>query len=331
MAYFFYGHGGSGDHGSEDRIRGTCRLLPCRPEVLSLRPGEDWRYGLGRLADIARLCCAGIGPGDVCLTAHPDAGLRLRGFGASTMLWCWTATGKLTHKQRSHLQAVVVMDRASLEKIKSQGIPSVLGPDPAFLVERKLRPLRDCFRRDTVGLCCSTAIGNCEAADSLLYDSYRHLIRWLLEQTQLDIALIPYCCSPGRDDNWLLQTLHRAFAQSGRVFLRPDGASPELRGDLSLCRLVVGSGGAVAAWSCGVPALCIGADPRAVALATELFGSWQQAVQPVNQLKTAQDLTQAVQAFLTREDTLRRRLEVAVPYRRQRSLSWSWNTMSMLA
>lgn len=326
MAYFFYGHGGSGDHGSEDRIRGTCRLLPCRPEVLSLRPGEDWRFGLGRLADLTRLCCAGIGPGDVCLAFHPDAGLRLRGFGASTVLWCWTP-GKLTDRQKKGLDAVVVMDRRSYEALKSQGIQGILGPDPAFLVDRTLRPLEGVFRKDTVGLCCSAAVCNYEERSGLLYESYCHLIRWILDQTQMDIALIPYC---GSDDP-LLQTLHRQFAPSGRLFLRPDGPSPELRGDLSLCRFTVGSAGAIAAWSCGVPALCIGADPRAMNLASELFGTWRSTVQPVAWLKEPKDLTRAFRVLLGKEDLLRRQLEIAVPCRRQRSLSWSWNTMSMLA
>ena len=326
MAYFFYGHGGSGDHGSEDRIRGTCRLLPCRPEVLSLRPGEDWRFGLGRLADLTRLCCAGIGPGDVCLAAHPDAGLRLRGCGASTILWCWTP-GKLTDRQKKGLDTVVVMDNASLEALRDQGVRCILGPDPAFLVDRTLRPLDGAFRRDTVGLCCSAAAGSFEEQNGLLYESYCQLTRWILEHTQMDIALIPYCAG----DDPLLKTLHRQFRESGRVHLRPDGPSPALRGDLSLCRFAVGSPGAIAAWSCSVPALCIGADPRAMALATELFGSWRGTVQPVAWLKTPEDLVAAFRRILDAEDSLRRRLETAVPYRRQRSLSWRWNTMSMLA
>ena len=326
MAYFFYGHGGSGDHGSEDRIRGTCRLLPCRPEVLSLKPGEDWRFGLGRLADLTRLCCAGIGEGDVCLAFHPDAGQRLRGFGASTMLWCWTG-GKLTARQQKGLEAVIVMDGRSMEMLQDQGIRVILGPDPAFLVERKLRPLDGAFRQDTVGLCISFSAANYEDRSGLLYDSYCRLIHWILEQTRMDVALIPY--SSG--DKPLLQTLHGQFSDSGRVCLRPDGESPALRGDISLCRFVLGCAGAVAAWSCGVPALCVGADPRAMALATELFGSWRSVVQPVAWLKDPGGLTRAFRVLLGKEEQLRRQLETAVPYRRQRSLSWSWNTMSMLA
>jgi len=331
MAYFFYGHGGSGDHGSEDRIRGTCRLLPCRPEVLSLRPGEDWHYGLGRLADLTRLCCSGIGPGDVCLAAHPEASVRLHGFGASTILWCWTPADRLTARQKRGLDAVVVMDLKSLNILKNWGIAGILGPDPAFLVDRKLRPLNGAFRRDTVGLCCSAAIRRYEAGDSLLYESYCGLIQYLLEQTQFDIALIPYCCQPARDDSILLSALHQRFSHSDRVFLRHDGPSPELRGDLSLCRFVIGSGGAVAAWSCGVPALCIGADPRAMALATDLFGTWRDTLQPVAWLKDPEDLTRAFRQFISREDLLRRQLAFAVPNRRQRSLSWSWNIMSLQA
>ena len=331
MGYYFYGHGGSGDHGSEDRIRGTCRLLPCRPEILSLRPGEDWRYGLGRLADLGRIWGAGIGPGDICLASHPDAGTRLRGFGAQTLLWCWTAVGKLTATQKKGLDRLVVMDRRSLKSLESCGLRVCLGPDPAFLVERQIRPLGGCFRRDTVGLCCSAAIRDYECCDSLLYESYRRGVAWLLQNTQMDIALIPYCSRRIRDDGLILRALHEEFGHGGRVYLRPDGSSPELRGDLSLCRCVIGSAGAIAAWSCGVPALCIGADPRAMGLAMDLFGQWRGAVHPVAWLREPADLCTAIRDFLHREEDMRQQLEAAVPLRRQQSLSWSWNTMSMLA
>ena len=111
--------------------------------------------------------------------------------------------------------------------------------------------------------------------------------------------------------------------------MRKDGSSPVLRGDISLCRCVIGSAGAVAAWSCGVPALCIGADPGAVALSADLFGDWRDGVLPVAWIKEPRDLIRAVRCFMAREDALRTIMETTVPYRRQRSLTWNWETMAL--
>ena len=82
--------------------------------------------------------------------------------------------------------------------------------------------------------------------------------------------------------------------------------------------------GAIAAWSCGVPALCIGATPRATGLAKELFSRWEDVVIPFSSLKTSEDLTARFRQFLRMEDKLRRQLDITVPLRRQQALQWQW-------
>lgn len=323
MGYYLYAYGGSGDHGSEDRIRGTCRLLSCRPAVVTAYPEAAYRRGLAALADLTRQ--PDPQSEDTCLIPAPGPGPGRR------VLWCWAQT-VLPPKSAEQLDAVVVTNTDAYQALRRSGLGQKvrLGPDPTFLVERKLRPLQGLFRRDTVGLCFSGDVRRYENRDGLLFASYCHLIRSVLAQTSYDIVLIPYCCRR-LSDCLLLQVLERQFRHTGRVFLRPDGDSPCLRGDLSLCRFVIGSYGATAAWSCGVPALCIGADPGALGLAADLFGDWQDGVLPVAWLKEEQDLTQAVFRFFGREDALRRIMDTTVPYRRQRSLSWSWRMLSVRA
>lgn len=332
MGYYLYGYGGSGDHESEDRIRGTCRLLPCQPELCSTHPEEDWHYGLASVAALTRQSAAKVGKGDVCLTADPNGAVAAKKAGAKAVLWCWSPAYPLKGRLRRAPDAVVVPDRHSLEYLCRSGLQKKarLGPDPGFLVERLLRPLDGGFCRDTIGLCFSAAVDRYERKPGLLFESYSLLIRYLLSQTDFEIALIPYCAKPWRDDRVLLQTLYERFQDSGRVRLRPDGESRVLRGDIGMCRMVIGSAGAVAAWSCGVPALCIGADFRAMGLAKELLGQWQGAVLPVAWLKDRADLTRAVREFFKQEDNQRRALESAVPSRRQQALSWDWDKMMLM-
>ena len=240
--YFLYGHGGSGDHASEDRIRGTCRLLCCRPEIVTGCLEEDWRYGLASMGDLSRQMT--VGKEDVCLLSAPISPACRK------VLWCATAE-HLPKNWVRQVETVVVCHTGSLQKLRLSGLNNKvrLGPDPCYLVDRQIRPMDGAFHMDTVGLCFSAGLDRHERRGGLLYRSYCALIRYLLDQTSYELALIPYCRKPWRNDEILLQTLFDRFCHTGRVHLRKDGCSPVLRGDLSMCRFVIGSAGAVAAWS----------------------------------------------------------------------------------
>lgn len=324
MDYYLCGHCGSGDHTDEDRIRGSCRLLSQPPEVISSRPEEELRYGIGHLAGIYdRLPAKATGWG---LTHRTDTAAALQNSGLRPVLWGWHGAGmsRTLAKELGKFHTIVVSDRQSLSALHTAGLSKKVrqGPDLSFLVERQLRPLDGAFRRDTVGLCLSAEP---HPKEELLYRSYQRLIRYLMTQTDLQVVLIPYCARRGREDAVLHAALERRFRGWGRVVCRQDGSCRVLRGDISLCRCVVGSAGAVAAWSCGVPALCVGAAPRFTGPAQELFRNWEETVVPISSLSDPEELTRRFRKFLRREQRLRGELETAVPRQRQRGLDWDWS------
>lgn len=323
MAYYLWGHSGSSNHSDEDRIRGSCRLLAEPPQVISPKPEEDFRYGIAHLAGISNALPRML-PGDCCLTHRAEAAGHLHKAGGSTILWGWSGAGmsRQLARQLSKFDTLVVCEQQSATALRDAGLTRKirLGPDLSFLVERRLRPLQGSFRQDTIGLCLTIPSGH----DELLYNSYQRLIRYIMTQTGFQAALIPYCVRKNRNDTLLHRALEQRFRGWGRVVCRQDGTSQELRGDISMCRWVVGCEGAVAAWSCGVPALCIGATPRATGLAKELFSNWEDAVVPFCTLTDSEELTRRFRRFLRREDKLRRELEISVPLRRQQALQWQW-------
>lgn len=325
MGYILCGHGGSGDHGQEDRIRGTCRLLPSRPELLTANIEEDWHYGLADVTDLTAGNSAGFDPEALYIASRPDAIPQ----GGRGLLWCWQGR-PFAPRQAEKLRAVTVPNRHLLQTLLDQGMGNRLrlGPDPAFLVRRELR---GGFRRDTIGLCFSQSSVFFEPRQGLLFESYCRLIGYLLTATEFDLALIPYCTGSRSHDGPLLETLYHRFSHSDRVHLRPDGSCAVLRGDISLCRMVIGAAGAVAAWSCGVPALCIGADPYALGTAAELFARWQDVLAPVGWLCDSGDLLRYARRFLGQEDTLRRQLEHNLCRHRHRGTQWDWERLRLLA
>ena len=326
-------HGGSADHASEERVRGLCRMLPEQPEIYCAALEEDWRYGLGAVGALTRnrpgLVRRRLGWGDRCIVLTPRAVDRLRP-GVKRILWGWSPAGPVSRRQAKELakfHQIVVTDPRSGALLRQAGLGSRvrLGPDPSFLVERQLRRLDGAFHRDTVGLCVSPAVGDFEAREGLLFHSYCHLIRWILRNTDWQIAMIPYCAKRSCNDLALHQALKRQFPGEDRLFCREDGDCRVLRGDLSLCRCCVGTAGVTAAWSCGVPGLCLGAGNRALGLADALFGSSRETVVRVGQLRQEGDLTEQFRQFLRREETLRRWQEVSVPRYRHWAAQWKWS------
>ena len=329
MGYFLI-HNGSADHTSEERIRGICTLLPEQPEIWSNAPEEDWKYGLAQVGALSRARPGNrhrLRPGDWCITASPSAAHDLRS-GVRRVLWGWEPAGPLHPQQSAELarfHRIIVTDIRSKQHLRQAGIRHGvrLGPDPSFLVSKKLGPNTDALRQDTLGLCISSSAAAFEHRPGLLFQSYCALIRWVLKNTHWQIALIPYCSSRSHSDHPLHQALKAQFPKEDRLFLREDGDCRHLRGDLSLCRCCVGTAGIPAAWSCGVPGLCIGASRRMHALSSSLLGS-RDAVIPIRSLTRETDLTARFQDFLCWEDALRSWLELSVPRYRQWAAQWPW-------
>lgn len=331
MGYFLF-HGGSADHTGEDRVRGICKLLPEQPEILSTAPEEDWRYGLAEMGALTRTrpgyLRRQVKRGDWYLTAQLRSPEALRR-GVRRVLWGWEPSMPVSTVQARELARfyrIIVTDTRSQRLLRKAGLERNvrLGPDPSFLVRRSLRSIDGRFRQDTVALCVSTAIDRFESSPGLLFRSYCHLIRWILRSTSWQIALIPYNAKPGSGDGPLHTALKQQFAQEDRVFCREDGDCRVLRGDLSLCRCCIGTAGVTAAWSCGVPGLCLGASSRAQCLSETLLGTRQDGVVRVSSLRSEDDLTHQFREFLDREDTMRRWLEVSVPRYRHWAQQWTW-------
>ena len=309
--YYLYAPGSCADHALEDRLRGTLRLLSGPAPLVTSAPAAAVGYGLTGCPAIESQLPR-LRREDRCLSPIPRRGQALWGYmgpphralGRADRIWAW--------------------DRMTLEALRQAGLgrKARLAPDPVFLVRRQLRPLAGAFRRDTVALSLAPGAFRYEARPGLLWENLQALVRYILEKTPFQIALVPYCAARHRNEALVHQALVRAFPDRERFFLRPDGPSPQLRGDLSLCRMGVGMAGAAVAWTCGVPALCLGADLHAMGLAQSLFGDWREVVVPIRSLYSGQDLTARFRRFLDREDLLRKALEKNIPLCRQYAEEW---------
>ena len=191
-----------------------------------------------------------------------------------------------------------------------------LEPDPAFYMASQEKPLPEGFISDnTVGINLSPLILRCSREDTLLLKNYCSLIKYVLDNTDMSVALIPHVVWDSNDDRLPLRRLFDAFSETGRVFMVEDASAEVLKGYISRCRFLVAARthASIAGYSTGVPTLVLGYSIKSRGLARDLFGNEKNHVLPVREVKGEEDLTAAFRWLLRNEDSARNHYAQVLP------------------
>ncbi len=214
-------------------------------------------------------------------------------------------------------------DKGMAEAV-SGGCPEVLCfPDPAFTLMAKELPLPEGFALgNTVGINVSPMIQDNEKKSGVTMENYKELISFIIQNTDMQIALIPHVVWERNDDRGPLHELYRAFADTGRVVEIGDGGCEELKGFIGRCRFFVGARthATIAAYSMGVPTLVAGYSVKARGIARDLFGTDENYVLPVQSLEKKDDLTKGFRWLLSHEKEVREKLGEVMPGYKERAL-----------
>lgn len=189
-------------------------------------------------------------------------------------------------------------------------------PDPAFTLGRKELPLPQGFTQgNTVGINLSPMIQGKESCEGITMENYRNMIRFIIDHTDMQIALIPHVVWEQNDDRRPIHELYESFQKTGRVVEIEDGTCEELKGYISRCRFFVGARthATIAAYSSCVPTLVVGYSVKARGIAKDLFGTSEHYVIPVQSLKEPEDLTEGFRWLLSQEDGIRKHLLEFMP------------------
>ena len=214
-------------------------------------------------------------------------------------------------------------DKGMAEAV-SGGCPEVLCfPDPAFTLMAKELPLPEGFALgNTVGINVSPMIQDNEKKSGVTMENYKELISFIIQNTDMQITLIPHVVWERNDDRGPLHELYRAFADTGRVVEIGDGGCEELKGFIGRCRFFVGARthATIAAYSMGVPTLVAGYSVKARGIARDLFGTDENYVLPVQSLEKKDDLTKGFRWLLSHEKEVREKLGEVMPGYKERAL-----------
>ena len=175
---------------------------------------------------------------------------------------------------------------------------------------------------NTVGINVSPMIQDNEKISGITMENYKEMISYIIRNTDMQIALIPHVVWERNDDRKPVHALYEAFAETGRVIQIGDGNCQELKGFIGRCRFFVGARthATIAAYSTGVPTLVAGYSVKARGIARDLFGTEENYVLPVQNLKKKDDLTKGFQWLFSHEKEIREKLGEVMPGYKERAL-----------
>ena len=310
------------------KVKKNVRFLTAFAKMKMLKKYTDMdglRYvsGIKRAATETRLALS-VGGDNYCYPGTEIYGWlnkEYRKNGFKTVLWGCSVEPDIVAKNNvskdlASYDLIVVRESLSFEAIKKVQKNVVLAPDPAFFMEAKKCEIDEHIKAgNVIGINVSPHILKCETDFGIAYENYKKLVSYILKNTDSYIALIPHVVWASNDDRKVLQKLYDDFDHNERLVLVEDHTAPELKYIISKCRMFIGARthATIAAYSSCVPTLVVGYSVKARGIARDLFGSEENYVIPVQQLKEPEQLTTAFRWMWDKQNEIRQYLCEKMP------------------
>lgn len=249
--------------------------------------------------------------------------------GAKTVLWGCSVEPDLLSRENvakdiARYNLITARETISYEALKKINPNTVLVSDPAFTLETIVPELPENFEAgNTVGINLSPLVKNSEKISGITVSNYKKLISYILDSTDMRIALIPHVTWEGNDDREALAELKSFFPEEKRIITFPEMGCRELKGIISKCRFFIGARthATIAAYSSCVPTLVVGYSVKARGIARDIFGTEDGYVLPVQELQAESDLTDVFLGIAKREKEIKEHLQSVMPGYTAKALS----------
>ena len=271
-----------------------------------------------------------IGGDNYCYSDNELYGILNKEFNKNnvkTVLWGCSVepdiiSGKIA-EDLARYSLITARESISYEALKKVNSNTKLYPDPAFQLDKIDLPLPTGFdSQNTIGINLSPLIMKCEKKNGATINNYRKLIEYIIKNTDMKIALIPHVVWEHNDDRKPLNELFKIFKDTDRVILLDDYNCMELKGFISRCRIFIGARthATIAAYSTSVPTLVIGYSVKARGIAKDIFGTHENYVLPVQNLRNEDDLINAFKWIMNNETNIKNHLIKFMPNYIKKSL-----------
>ena len=244
-----------------------------------------------------------------------------------TVLWGCSVEPKLLEDKKvandlASYTKIITRESISYEALKKVNENTKLYPDPAFNLDKVELDLPDGFEENNiVGINLSPLIIRKEKKEGITLENYAKLIEYILDNTNMKVALIPHVVWQDNDDREPLKELYNRF-DTNRVIMIDDCNCLELKGYISRCRLFIGARthATIAAYSTCVPTLVVGYSVKAKGIAKDIFGTYENYVIPVQSLENSDDLINSFTWIYENEEKIKNHLTTFMPTYKKRGL-----------
>lgn len=249
-----------------------------------------------------------------------DLDKKIREVCKKNIFWgCSIEESNLTEKVKKDLKGfdlITARESISYETIKKINPNTILVTDPAFLLESSYLPLPNGFiENNTVGINISPLINDYESGDNIAFENYVSLIKYIINETDMNVCLIPHVVWSYNNDFTPINELYDIFKHTGRIIKLNDHNCEELKGFISRCRFFVGARthATIAAYSTCVPTLVVGYSVKSRGIAKDLFGAYENYVLPVQNLNDKHQLCVSFRFIMENEDKIKQHLRKIMP------------------
>lgn len=205
---------------------------------------------------------------------------------------------------------IIARESITYQALRDRGITRLeLLPDPAFFLRVEKCELPSAFLPGkTVGINMSGLIAKYEKKSGILDENMERLIRFILKDTDMSIALIPHVVLPDNDDLAVMRPFYEKYADTGRVSLIPDMNCCKLKYIIGKCRFIVATRthASIAAYSQAVPTLVVGYSVKAEGIAKDLFGSVKNYVKDVRSLAYTDEIISCFRWLIRHEENIKK-------------------------
>ena len=270
-----------------------------------------------------------IGGDNYCYNDH-DKYIMLHNLsrkqGQKTVLWgCSVDEDRLDIPEIvedfKNFDLIVTRETITYKNMLKKGLTNVkLYPDVAFTLQID-ESMEELPPENTVGINLSPLIMNYETSEGNALRSYERLVEYILESTDMNVALVPHVVWGNNDDRVPLKKIYDKFKDTNRVFMIGDYDCTKLKVYISKCRFFIGARthATIAAYSTCVPTLVVGYSVKSKGIAKDIFGTYENYVIPVQDL-TENNLVENFNWLVNNEESIRQHLNEFMPGYRQKSL-----------
>lgn len=268
--------------------------------------------------------------GDIYCYSRPNISYALNQYaakkGAKTILFaCSIEKDVIDEKMKEDLNKyylIFARESITYKNLINAGIPKYklrLYPDPAFALDLSQTDTYDDFFAldDVIGINLSPTVMESGKDCSLVLENYNLLVKHILENTSFNILLIPHVyCKDNLQDLMPLKELYSKYKSTERIAVIEEMQNcMQLKEIISRCKMFIGARthSTIAAYSTCVPTLAVGYSVKAKGIAKDIFGTDNDMVMPVQSLQKEDDLINAFEKLLLREDWIRKHLQSVMP------------------